>query len=113
VKRTGNAFDSRVAQGDPVNRHRPSVDVLFDSVAAAAGEGATAVILTGMGSDGAAGMRRVKDAGGHTLAQEEASCVVFGMPKTAIEAGGVDRVLALPAIAERVVARMKEPSGRR
>jgi two-component system chemotaxis response regulator CheB len=113
VKRTGNAFDARVARGDAVNRHRPSVDVLFDSIAVAAGEGATAVILTGMGSDGAAGMRRVKDAGGHTLAQDEASCVVFGMPKTAIEAGGVDRILPLPAIAERIVARMKESSGRK
>ncbi|MBV8029917.1 MAG: chemotaxis response regulator protein-glutamate methylesterase [Betaproteobacteria bacterium] len=108
VKRVGKGFEARVAQGEAVNRHRPSVDVLFDSVAAAAGAAATAVILTGMGSDGAAGMRRIRAAGGHTLAQEEASCVVFGMPKSAIEAGAVERVLPLGAIAERIVARARE-----
>jgi two-component system chemotaxis response regulator CheB len=112
VKRAGKLFEARVAQGEPVNRHRPSVDVLFDSVAAAAGEGATAVILTGMGNDGASGIRRIKGAGGHTLAQEEASCVVFGMPKTAIETGCVDRVLPLGAITERIVAHVKESPGR-
>ena len=109
VKRTGKAFEARVAQGEPVNRHRPSVDVLFDSVATAAGEGATAVILTGMGGDGAAGMRRIKAAGGHTLAQDEASCVVFGMPKTAIEAGCVDRVVPLAGLAERIMLKVRDP----
>jgi len=112
VKRLGKLFQSRVTQDEPVNRHRPSVDVLFDSVALAAGEGAIAAILTGMGGDGASGMRRIRDAGGHTLAQDEASCVVFGMPKTAIEAGGVDSVLPPPAIAERIVARVKEAAER-
>jgi two-component system chemotaxis response regulator CheB len=110
VKRAGKAFEARVEQGPPVNRHRPSVDVLFDSVAAAAAFSATAVILTGMGGDGAAGMRRIRAAGGHTLAQDEASCVVFGMPKTAIEAGGVDHVVPLDALAERIMARVREPS---
>jgi two-component system chemotaxis response regulator CheB len=109
VKRAGKAFEARVDQGVPVNRHRPSVDVLFDSVAALAAQ-ATAVILTGMGGDGAAGMRRIRAAGGLTLAQDEASCVVFGMPKTAIEAGAVDHVLPLDALAERIMARVREPS---
>jgi two-component system chemotaxis response regulator CheB len=108
VKRAGATFETRVEQGPPVNRHRPSVDVLFDSVAAAVGERATAVILTGMGGDGAAGMRRIKAARGHTLAQDEASCVVFGMPKSAIEAGGVDRVLPLDALAEGIMLRVRK-----
>jgi two-component system chemotaxis response regulator CheB len=110
VKRSGKGFETRIEQTAPVNRHRPSVDVLFDSVALSAGERATAVILTGMGGDGAAGLRRIKSAGGHTLAQDEASCVVFGMPKTAIETGGVDKVLPLPAMAERIMQRVREPA---
>jgi two-component system chemotaxis response regulator CheB len=110
VRRSGKGFEARIEQSAPVNRHRPSVDVLFDSVAAAAAQGATAVILTGMGNDGAAGMRRIKTAGGHTLAQDEPSCVVFGMPKTAIEAGGVDRVAPLSALAERIMQRVREPA---
>ncbi len=108
VKRAGKAIEARVQQGPPVNRHRPSVDVLFDSVAAFSAQ-ATAVILTGMGGDGAAGMRRIRAAGGQTLAQDEASCVVFGMPKTAIEAGAVDHVLPLDSLAERIMARVREP----
>jgi two-component system chemotaxis response regulator CheB len=111
VRRLGKGFEGRVEQSPLVNRHRPSVDVLFDSVAAAAGQGATAVILTGMGNDGAAGIRKIKTAGGHTLAQDEASCVVFGMPKTAIEAGGVDRVVPLAGLAERIMQRVREPGG--
>ena len=110
IRRRGQSFESRVAQSAPVNRHRPSVDVLFDSVAEAAGAGATAVILTGMGGDGAAGMRRVKTAGGHTLAQDEASCVVFGMPRTAIELGCVDRIVPLSGLAERIMLRVKRPA---
>jgi two-component system chemotaxis response regulator CheB len=108
VHRSGKGFEARIEQGAPVNRHRPSVDVLFDSVAAAAAEGATAVILTGMGGDGAAGMLRIRTAGGHTLAQDEPSCVVFGMPKTAIEAGGVDRVLPLDALAEGIMQQVRK-----
>ncbi len=109
VKRNGKTFEARVEQTPPVNRHRPSVDVLFDSVAEEAASAATAVILTGMGGDGAAGMKRIKAVGGHTLAQDEASCVVFGMPKSAIEAGGVDRVVPLEGLAERIMARVREP----
>jgi two-component system, chemotaxis family, protein-glutamate methylesterase/glutaminase len=108
VRRHGKGFEARIEQSDPVNRHRPSVDVLFDSVAESAGTGATAVILTGMGGDGAAGMRRIKAAGGHTLAQDEASCVVFGMPKVAIETGCVDRVEPLSTMAERIMQRVRE-----
>ncbi len=110
VRRSGKGFETRVEQGPPVNRHRPSVDVLFDSVAACVGEGATAVILTGLGSDGALGIGKVRSAGGHTLAQDEASCVVFGMPKTAIEAGGVERVAPLSMLAERIMLRVNSPS---
>jgi two-component system chemotaxis response regulator CheB len=110
VRRSAKGFEARVEQSDPVNRHRPSVDVLFDSVAAAVAQGATAAILTGMGSDGALGMRRIKAAGGHTLAQDEASCVVYGMPKTAVEAGGVDRVVPLSSMAERIMQRVREPA---
>ena len=91
-----------------MNRHRPSVDVLFDSVAAPRGANAVGVILTGMGKDGAAGMLANATAGAYTLAQDEATCVVFGMPKEAIEAGGVDRVAPLSAIAERIMARVRE-----
>lgn len=108
VRRVGKAFDARIDQSAPVNRHRPSVDVLFHSVAAAAGENATAVILTGMGSDGADGIRRVKQGGGRTLAQDEASCVVFGMPKIAIATGCVDEVVPLSGLAQRIVASVKE-----
>ena len=107
VRRSGKGFEARVDQAAPVNRHRPSVDVLFDSVAEAAGASATAVILTGMGGDGAAGMRRIKEAGGFTLAQDEASCVVFGMPRTAIELGGVDKVAPLGGLAERIMQRVR------
>jgi two-component system chemotaxis response regulator CheB len=112
VRRAGKRFDCRVSQSEPVNRHRPSVDVLFDSVAEAAGDGAIAAILTGMGNDGAAGMKRLRRAGAYTIAQDEASCVVFGMPKTAIEAGGVEKVVPLGGIAERIVACLKERTQR-
>jgi len=108
VRRAGKGFEARVEQSAPVNRHRPAVDVLFDSVAAAGGQGATAVILTGMGGDGAAGMKRIRQSGGFTLAQDEATCVVFGMPKTAIEAGAVERVMPLDALAEGIMARVRE-----
>jgi len=108
VRRAGKAFEARVEQTEPVNRHRPSVDVLFESVAESAGGGAIAAILTGMGGDGAGGLRRVKVAGGYTLAQDEASCVVFGMPKIAIETGCVDRVAAPSGIAESIMHRIRE-----
>ena len=79
----------------PVSRHKPSVDVLFRSVAKSAGANALGVIMTGMGDDGARGMKEMLDAGAETLAQDEQSCIVFGMPKEAIRHGGVSRVASL------------------
>ena len=92
------AYRVAVHGGDPVHYQRPSVDILFESVAKTAGESALGVILTGMGSDGAAGMMRMKHAGARTIAQNEASCVVFGMPREAIRMGAVDEVLPLDQI---------------
>lgn len=99
LTRSGAEYSVRVAPGDPVNRHRPSVDVLFDSCAQHAGRNVVAAILTGMGDDGARGMRRMRDAGARTIAQDEASCVVFGMPKEAIAHGGAEFVLPLSRVA--------------
>ncbi|MGB3940699.1 MAG: chemotaxis protein CheB, partial [Candidatus Manganitrophaceae bacterium] len=97
----------------PVNRHRPSVDVMFRSVARYAGANAVGVILTGMGGDGAAGMLEMKKSGASTIAQDEASCVVFGMPKEAIKLGGVDKVLPLAEIPEEVLVRVQAQAGAR
>jgi two-component system chemotaxis response regulator CheB len=93
----------RLTADDPVNLHRPSVDVLFDSAANALGSHAVGVILTGMGRDGAAGLLRMKRAGAYTLAQDEASSVVFGMPREAIALGAVDEVAPIHGMAERVL----------
>lgn len=103
LDRNGARYMVRVNQDPPVNRHRPSVDVLFDSVARYAGRNSIGVILTGMGGDGAKGMLAMKQAGARTIAQDEATCVVFGMPKEAIKLGGVDRVLPLGDIAGAVM----------
>lgn len=103
VKRTGNKFYIDLNQGLPVNRHRPSVDVLFRSAAHCVGKNAIGVILTGMGNDGAVGMREMHDVGVHTIAQNEETCVVYGMPKEAVAKGGVDDVLPLEQIAKRVM----------
>ena len=94
---------TKMDQGELVNRHRPSVDVLFRSAANAAGSNALGIILTGMGRDGVKGLLELKKTGAHTIAQDEASCVVFGMPKEAIAAGGVCEVLPLQKIARRTV----------
>jgi two-component system chemotaxis response regulator CheB len=102
--RSGARYSVSINQDPPVNRHRPSVDVLFDSVAQYAGANAIGVILTGMGGDGAKGMLAMKQAGAYTIAQDEASCVVFGMPKEAIKLGGVDKVLPLAEIPAAIVA---------
>jgi two-component system chemotaxis response regulator CheB len=88
----------------PVNRHKPSVDVLFRSAANVIGKNCIGVILTGMGRDGATGMVELKESGAHNIAQDEASCVVFGMPKEAIACGGVHEVLPLAGIAPRLIA---------
>lgn len=102
--RSGARYSVCINQDPPVNRHRPSVDVLFDSVAQYAGANAIGVILTGMGGDGAKGMLAMKQAGAYTIAQDEASCVVFGMPKEAIKLGGVDKIVPLAEIPAAIVA---------
>ncbi len=104
LTRSGANYVTRLDQGPPVNRHRPSVDVLFNSAAAAAGKNAVGVILTGMGKDGAAGMLAMKQAGAYNLAQDEASCVVFGMPKEAIAVGATHEVAPLHELPARVMA---------
>ena len=103
LKRSGARYHVEVRDGPLVTRHRPSVDVLFRSAARYAGKNAVGVIMTGMGDDGARGMLEMKDAGATTIAQDEASCVVFGMPAEAIKLGGVDKVLPLDRIAGEVV----------
>jgi two-component system chemotaxis response regulator CheB len=103
LRRDGARYTVAVRQGPPVNRHCPSVDVLFNSVARAAGRNAVAAILTGMGADGAKGMLALRQAGAHTVAQDEESCVVFGMPKVAIELGGAEEVVTLTRIPERLL----------
>jgi two-component system chemotaxis response regulator CheB len=102
LTRSGAFYQVNIVDGPPVNRHKPSVDVLFKSVAQVAGRNALGIIMTGMGDDGARGMREMHDAGAATLAQDEASCVVFGMPKEAIKLGAVDREIALDQIATEI-----------
>jgi two-component system chemotaxis response regulator CheB len=103
VARSGANYLCELSQADPVNRHRPSVDVLYRSAANAVGKNAVGVILTGMGKDGAAGMKEMHEAGAHTFAQDEASCVVFGMPKEAIAQGGVDEIVPLKDMAKQIL----------
>lgn len=102
--RSGANYMTKLDAGEPVNRHRPSVDVLFNSAAVSAGKNAIGVILTGMGKDGAAGMLAMKQAGAYNLAQDEATCVVFGMPKEAIAMGGTHEVAPLHDLPARVLA---------
>jgi two-component system chemotaxis response regulator CheB len=104
LKRSGAQYYVAINDDPPVNRHRPSVDVLFDSCAEQAGRNTVAAILTGMGADGAAGLKRMRDAGARTIAQDEASCVVFGMPKEAIALGGAEKVLPLARIGHELIA---------
>jgi two-component system, chemotaxis family, protein-glutamate methylesterase/glutaminase len=108
LKRSGSNYMTELSQSPPVNRHRPSVDVLFRSAAQAAGANAIGVILTGMGRDGAVGMREMHEAGAYTFAQDESSCVVFGMPKEAIALGGVDEIAPINEMAHRVLNRLAQ-----
>jgi two-component system chemotaxis response regulator CheB len=112
LARSGANYVTRIEQTDPVNRHRPSVDVLFRSAAGAAGKNAVGVILTGMGKDGAAGMLEMKTAGAHNFAQDEASCVVFGMPREAIAIGAAHEVGALTALPGLVLDHLATHGGR-
>jgi len=112
LARSGANYVTQLDQGPPVNRHRPSVDVLFNSAAACAGKNAVGVILTGMGKDGALGMLEMKKAGAYNFAQDEATCVVFGMPREAIAAGGTHEVGALNDLPGMVLAYLAAHSSR-
>jgi two-component system chemotaxis response regulator CheB len=109
LKRSGARYFVEVKDGPLVSRHRPSVDVLFRSAARYGGKNCVGVIMTGMGDDGAHGMLEMKQAGAATIAQDEASSIVFGMPREAIKLGGVDEVLPLGSIARGVLRRTGNP----
>lgn len=102
LRKAGGQYFAVVTDGPPVNRHKPSVDVLFQSAAECAGRDALAIILTGMGNDGARGMKLLHDGGARTIAQDEESCVVFGMPMEAIKLDAVDEVLPLSKVARAI-----------
>ncbi len=102
LRRTGSRYTVEIIDGPHVSRHRPSVDVLFRSTAQAAGRNAMGIILTGMGDDGARGLLEMREAGAYTVAQDEDSCIVFGMPKEAIQRGGAMRVLPLNRVAAEI-----------
>lgn len=102
LTRSGAYYQVDVLDGPPVNRHKPSVDVLFKSVAQVAGKNALGIIMTGMGDDGARGLRDMHDAGAKTIGQDEATCVVYGMPKEALKLGAVDQELDLAQIAAEI-----------
>ena len=104
LKRNGAIYAVEVFDGEPVNRHRPSVDVLFRSVARTAGAHALGIIMTGMGNDGAHALKEMHDAGATTIAQDKASSIVFGMPMEAIKLGAVDYTLPLNQIAAAIVS---------
>jgi len=104
LQRSGAQYYVEVREGPPVNRHCPSVDVLFRSVAKAAGRNALGIIMTGMGDDGARGLKEMRAAGADTIAQDEASCVVFGMPKEAIRMQAVERVLSLETLPQAILS---------
>jgi len=112
VGRSGANYVCVVEEGEPVNRHRPSVEVLFLSVAKAVGANALGVMLTGMGNDGARAMRVMKDCGSYNYCQDESTCIVFGMPREAIVAGAADEILPLGSIANALLARLGASSDR-
>ncbi len=112
LAKSGANYVTKLEQSPPVNRHRPSVDVLFDSAAAQAGKNAIGVILTGMGKDGAAGMLKMRQAGAINFAQDETSCVVYGMPREAVAVGGVHETLPLAQLPARVLEQLARDGGR-
>ena len=112
IARSGANYVAVVDDGPPVNRHKPSVEVLFKSAATVLGRNAYAIMLTGMGADGAAAMREMKDAGSYNYVQDEASCIVFGMPREAIAHGAADEVLPLTQIAPALIARLRGATDR-
>lgn len=103
VQRSGAQYHVEIREGPPVSRHCPSVDVLFRSAAKAAGSNALGIIMTGMGDDGARGLKEMRDAGSATIGQDEATCVVFGMPKEAIKLGAVGKVLPLDELPRAIL----------
>jgi len=111
VERSGANYVARVHQGEPVNRHMPSVEVLFDSAAKVVGQNALGVMLTGMGADGARAMKTMRDAGSWNVCQDENSCVVFGMPREAIAHGAAHEVLPLQRIAPALIERLRATVG--
>lgn len=112
VRRSGARYTVEIKDGPPVNRHRPSVDVLFQSTATSAGRNAVGVILTGMGTDGARGLLELSRTGARTLAQDEASSVVFGMPKAAIDLGAADEIVPLDGVPEAILDALSVNEGR-
>jgi two-component system chemotaxis response regulator CheB len=111
VERSGANYVARVQDGEPVNRHKPSVEVLFRSAAQVVGPNALGVMLTGMGADGAKAMKEMRDAGAWNVCQDEASCVVFGMPREAIAHGASHEVLSLSRIAPALIERLRSTAG--
>ncbi|MDE2397816.1 MAG: chemotaxis response regulator protein-glutamate methylesterase [Burkholderiales bacterium] len=111
VERSGANYIARVRDGEPVNRHKPSVEVLFESAARVVGPNALGIMLTGMGADGARAMKAMRDAGSYNVCQDEASCVVFGMPREAIAHGAADEVLPLSRIAPHLIERLRQHHG--
>lgn len=112
LARSGANYVAVVDDSPPVNRHKPSVEVLFKSAAAVVGRNAYGIMLTGMGGDGAAAMREMRDAGSYNYVQDEASCIVFGMPREAIAHGAADEVLPLSQIAQALIARLRGSTDR-
>jgi two-component system chemotaxis response regulator CheB len=111
VERSGANYIARVRDGEPVNRHKPSVEVLFQSAARVVGPNALGVMLTGMGADGARAMKEMRDAGSWNVVQDEASCVVFGMPREAIAQGAAHEVLPVTQIAGKLIERLRSTAG--
>lgn len=111
VERSGANYIARVQDGEPVNRHKPSVEVLFKSAARVVGPNAVGVMLTGMGADGARAMREMRDAGSYNVCQDEATCVVYGMPREAVAAGAAHEILPLGKIAAHLVERLRTTAG--
>src|SRR5271166_3794888 len=103
LRRSGARYYVNIKDGPRIHHQRPAVDVLFNSVAQYAGTNAIGVLLTGMGADGAKGLLQMKEAGARTIAQDEQSCVVFGMPKEAIKLGAADKVVPLELIAREII----------
>ena len=111
VERSGANYIARVRDSEPVNRHKPSVEVLFESAARVAGPNAIGLMLTGMGADGARAMKTMRDAGSYNICQDEATCVVFGMPREAISHGAAHEVLPLSQIAPKLLERLRSTAG--